>query len=90
MNAIKRACDSVGIVKLAKKIGVSSPTVSQWASGVRPLPAKRVLAVEAATGNQVSRHDLRPDLYPREAWCRCPSCENASLGAKNRQDGAVV
>jgi DNA-binding transcriptional regulator YdaS (Cro superfamily) len=30
----------------------------------RRLPAEHVLAVEAATG--VSRHDLRPDIYPRE------------------------
>lgn len=29
-----------------------------------PLPAEYVLATERATG--ISRHDLRPDLYPRE------------------------
>ena len=30
----------------------------------RRASAEYVLAIEAATG--VSRHDLRPDLYPRE------------------------
>ena len=29
------------------------------------MPAEYVLRTEAATG--VSRHDLRPDIYPREA-----------------------
>lgn len=38
--------------------------VSGWLKAGRPLPAEFVLRVEAATG--VSRHDLRPDLYPRE------------------------
>lgn len=30
----------------------------------RPLAPEHVLTVEAATG--VSRHDLRPDIYPRD------------------------
>lgn len=30
----------------------------------KPLPPIHVLAVEAATG--ISRHDLRPDIYPRD------------------------
>lgn len=40
--------------------GISPQAVSQW----RRAPSGRVLAIEAATG--VSRHDLRPDIYPRE------------------------
>jgi DNA-binding transcriptional regulator YdaS (Cro superfamily) len=30
------------------------------------VPAERVLLIEAATGGRVSRHELRPDLYPLE------------------------
>lgn len=48
----------------ARLIGVSQSTVHEWLSAGKPLPAEHVLKVEAATG--VSRHDLRPDLYPRE------------------------
>jgi TorA maturation chaperone TorD len=46
-----------GVGALARKIGISQPSVSNW---VR-IPAERVLSVEAATG--VSRTILRPDLY---------------------------
>jgi TorA maturation chaperone TorD len=46
-----------GVGALARKIGISQPSVSNWAR----IPAERVLSVEAATG--VSRAILRPDLY---------------------------
>jgi TorA maturation chaperone TorD len=46
-----------GVGALARKIGISQPSVSNWAR----IPAERVLAVEAATG--ISRNILRPDLY---------------------------
>ena len=46
-----------GVGALARKIGISQPSVSNWAR----IPAERVLSVEAATG--VSRTILRPDLY---------------------------
>lgn len=44
---------------LAKLLGKITPqAVSQW----RRVPAERVIDVEKATG--VSRHELRPDIYP--------------------------
>jgi TorA maturation chaperone TorD len=46
-----------GTTELARRIGVSQPSVSNWLR----VPAGRVLAVEAATG--VARTILRPDLY---------------------------
>jgi TorA maturation chaperone TorD len=46
-----------GVGALARKIGISQPSVSNWAR----IPAERVLAVEAATG--VDRSVLRPDLF---------------------------
>jgi TorA maturation chaperone TorD len=46
-----------GITELARRIGISQPSVSNWPR----VPAGRVLAVEAATG--VPRAMLRPDLY---------------------------
>jgi DNA-binding transcriptional regulator YdaS (Cro superfamily) len=50
--------------KLAADIGYSQMSVSRWVNGEVPVAAEAVLKIEAATG--VSRHDLRPDLYPRE------------------------
>lgn len=47
-------------LQIAKAIGLNKAAVYQW----RKVPAERVLDVERITG--VSRHDLRPDLYPRE------------------------
>jgi TorA maturation chaperone TorD len=46
-----------GIGALARKIGISQPSVSNWSR----IPAERVLSVEAVTG--VDRTLLRPDLY---------------------------
>jgi TorA maturation chaperone TorD len=50
-----------GVSELARKIGISQPSVSTW----NRVPAERVVAVEAATG--ISRMALRPDLYDDEA-----------------------
>jgi TorA maturation chaperone TorD len=46
-----------GITELARRLGISQPSVSNWDR----IPAERVLAVEAATG--VARGVLRPDLF---------------------------
>jgi len=46
-----------GVTELARRIGVSQPSVSNWTR----VPSERVVSVEAATG--VPRQILRPDLY---------------------------
>ncbi|WP_210209873.1 molybdopterin-guanine dinucleotide biosynthesis protein B [Pseudolabrys taiwanensis] len=46
-----------GISELARALGISQPSVSNWAR----VPAERVIAVETVTG--VHRKILRPDLY---------------------------
>src|SRR5215510_11802501 len=46
-----------GVGALARKVGISQPSVSNWTR----VPADRLAAVEAATG--VSRAVLRPDLF---------------------------
>jgi TorA maturation chaperone TorD len=48
-----------GVSALARKIGISQPSLSSWPR----VPAERVVAVEAATG--IDRAILRPDLYAR-------------------------
>ena len=49
-----------GVAELARKIGISQPSVSNWSR----VPAQRVIAVESATG--IPRRQLRPDLYSGE------------------------
>lgn len=51
-----------GQAGLARAIGVSQPSVWHWVHRSKRVPAEYVLAIEEKTG--VSRHDLRPDLYP--------------------------
>ena len=46
-----------GVSELARRIGISQPSVSNWDR----IPAERVLSVEGATG--VARTVLRPDLF---------------------------
>lgn len=50
-----------GVSELARRIGISQPSVSNW----ERVPAERVIAVEQATN--VSRTVLRPDLYSEAA-----------------------
>lgn len=41
----------------------SQSTVSQWVTKRRPLPAKHCLKIEFITGGQVTRYQLRPDIF---------------------------
>lgn len=52
--------------EFAKAIGVTQGLVSHWVTGRTRIPAERVLTIEQATGGLVTRHELRPDLYPIE------------------------
>jgi DNA-binding transcriptional regulator YdaS (Cro superfamily) len=61
---------------MAEALGVAQPSISRWINQSKQLPAEHVLKVEADTG--VSRHDLRPDIYPREIMV------DASVGARFR------
>jgi TorA maturation chaperone TorD len=60
-DGLDRAIDAAGgVAQLARKIGISQPSVSNWSK----VPAQRVIAVEAATG--ISRGELRPDLFSKQ------------------------
>lgn len=50
--------------RFAEAIGTSQQLVSYWIRNGKLLPAEHVLETEKATG--ISRHELRPDIYPRE------------------------
>lgn len=64
-EALKLAVETIGTQQaFADLLEVSQPRVWRWLNQSKQLPAEFVLKIEAATG--VSRHDLRPDIYPRE------------------------
>lgn len=65
-KALKRALASFkdNQTQFATAIGTSQAAVWYWLKNRKPLPAEYVLVTEKVTG--ISRHDLRPDLYPRE------------------------
>nr|WP_082502462.1 Cro/CI family transcriptional regulator [Methylobacterium sp. Leaf100] len=59
-SALKLAIQSCGGSKaIATGLGISRQAVEQW----RRAPASRVLQLERTLN--VSRHILRPDLYPK-------------------------
>jgi DNA-binding transcriptional regulator YdaS (Cro superfamily) len=63
IEALHRAISIAGGQSAFARIcGISQPAVWLWVRKGKPLPAEHVLKVEAETG--VSRHELRPDLYP--------------------------
>lgn len=62
-SALKRAVAKLGSQgAMARLCGVKQPSVWGWLHKMGQLPAEHVLKVEAATG--ISRHALRPDIYP--------------------------
>lgn len=65
-EALSRAVEIAGgQTALAAKIGVKQAHVWNWLNKTKGVPPQYVLPIERETG--VSRHDLRPDIYPREA-----------------------
>jgi len=52
--------------ELARRIGKKQAHVWNWLNRDSQVPAEAVLSIEAATNGKVTRHDLRPDLYPVE------------------------
>lgn len=51
--------------EIAREVGVSPAVVYQWRAGLRPVPVERCAAVEMATGNAVTRKDMRPSDWKR-------------------------
>ena len=64
-EALNKAIAIVGgQTQLARLLGVKQANVWHWLNKADRVPGEYVLAIEKATGGEVSRHDLRPDLYP--------------------------
>jgi len=51
-------------IALAKFFNISPAAVNQWRQ--TGIPAKRVVGIEELVENQVSRYEMRPDIFPPE------------------------
>jgi DNA-binding transcriptional regulator YdaS (Cro superfamily) len=64
-NPLEHAIQILGSQeRLAETLNVTTQAVYKWRRG--RVPAERVLGIESATGGVVTRHQLRPDIYPSE------------------------
>ncbi|HZV57723.1 MAG TPA: YdaS family helix-turn-helix protein [Sphingobium sp.] len=68
---------------IARICGVRQPSVWKWLQSSKRLPAEHVLKVEAETG--VSRHLLRPDIYPFDHIASYPRAVSLSGDGRDRQ-----
>lgn len=71
---------------MARDLEVTQPRVWRWIHQSKQLPSAHVLLAEKLYG--VSRHDLRPDIYPRN-YPPAPDTNERFLGvdqgARDRQ-----
>ncbi len=61
MNPVEQAVEVMkGQTALARAVGVTQPTVSEWLRGDRPVPVERCVLIERVTDGVVTRRHLRP------------------------------
>jgi DNA-binding transcriptional regulator YdaS (Cro superfamily) len=77
-EAAKKASRLLGSqAEMARLLRVKAPTVNQWCSGERAVPAKRALQIEALTEGQIKKADLCPS-FP---WAQITSASSETLSA---------
>ena len=78
-EAAKEASRLLGSqAEMARRLSVSAPTVNQWCSGERSVPAKRALQIEALTNGAVRRHDLCPSFPWNQVGCNSNKQQSAA------------
>lgn len=64
LEAFNKAIDAYGTqTAMANALGIDQTTISKRLSSSKDVVAEWVLKIERDTG--ISRHDLRPDIYPK-------------------------
>lgn len=94
-EALQIAIEAFGSQELAASfLQVSQSTVSRWINQSKQLPAEFVLRVESKTG--VSRHFLRPDIYPVDLpeaparWSGVDRCAGVRANGVDRRAERVL
>lgn len=76
-------------VDLAARLNVPPALLSQWRTGVRPVPIKRCTEIERSTGGAVTRRDLRPydwaEIWPELADDANQATVEDAAGAHHKQ-----
>lgn len=82
ISPIETAVQAVGgLTTLARMLGVSPPTVHEWKTQKRPVPASRCAAIVRVTNGLVTLQQLRPDDW-RDYWPElAPALENTAQAA---------
>ena len=63
MSNLREAITLIGgVTRTAEALDITPGAVSQW----KRAPAHHTIPLEKATDGKITRHDLRPDLYPEE------------------------
>jgi len=70
--------------QMARDLDVTQPRVWRWINQSKQMPGEYVLLAEKLYG--VSRHDLRPDIYPRD-YPPAPDAGDRFLGVDRRVNG---
>jgi DNA-binding transcriptional regulator YdaS (Cro superfamily) len=79
-EALKASVEKIGSQSAyARLCGVSQTAVWKWLQSGKRLPAEHVITVEAESG--VSRHLLRPDIYPLAETGVSSSADDAAVEA---------
>ena len=93
-EALQRVIAAFGSQEAAaENLSVSQSTVSRWLNQSKQMPAEFVLRAEAATG--VSRHHLRPDIYPVDMpdspsrWSGVDQCAGIRFNGVDRRQSRV-
>lgn len=72
LKNLRRAIELAGSQKKLAKIclpvnpKIDQSHISKWLNRDKKIPAEYVLIIEKALKGQVTRHELRPDIYPEE------------------------
>ena len=72
LQALQRAINEAGSqAELARRVASDGLPIKQqhiwnWLNRDKEVPAEAVLPIERAVEGRVTRHELRPDLYPIE------------------------
>lgn len=65
IKALEKAIDLAGGQSaLGRMIGKDQRTIWAWINTTQKVPAEDVIKIESAVDGKVTRHDLRPDVYP--------------------------
>jgi DNA-binding transcriptional regulator YdaS (Cro superfamily) len=60
---LERVIEIVGTQEeLAARLGIKSPSISGWRNRNK-VPSERCIAIEQATKGEVTRYELRPDVF---------------------------